>query len=114
MLGTMYFSYAPFCLLAVKKNLNDSEQSTVPHEFREYYDPTSGLTFMSTNIQVIDPPICPSLPQFVVMHIFHSRSRLIFLLTSSNSAFAKNVHHIIYERVRFVSLASDIFRSSVY
>jgi hypothetical protein len=48
MSGTMYFSYAPFCLLAVKNNLNDSEQGTVPNEFRKYYDPSSALIFVST------------------------------------------------------------------
>jgi hypothetical protein len=67
----MYFSYAPFCLLAVKKKLNLSLQGTVSHEFREYYDPSGALRFVSTNIQVIDLPICPSLPQFVVMFILN-------------------------------------------
>lgn len=47
MSGTMYFSYVLFCLLTVKKNLNDSEQGIVPHEFREYYDPSSALRFVS-------------------------------------------------------------------
>ena len=63
MLGTMYFSYVPFYLLAIKKKLNESEQGTVPHEFWEYHDPSSALRLVFTNIQVIDPPIvlvCPS------------------------------------------------------
>lgn len=40
------------------KNLNDLQQSAVPHEFREYYDPSGALRSASTNIQFIDPPIC--------------------------------------------------------
>ena len=71
MSGTMYFSYAPFCLLFVKRNLNDFKQGPVPHEFSEYYKPSGVFGFVSTNILVIDPPFCPSLPQFVVMHIFN-------------------------------------------
>ena len=68
MSGTMYFSYVPFCFLAIKMNLNYFEQGTVHREFREYYDPSSASKFVSAHIQVIDLPICPSLPQFVVMH----------------------------------------------
>jgi len=77
--GTMYFSYAPFCLFAAKRNLNDFEQSTVPHEPREYYDPPGALRFVSTTIQVIDLPNCPSLPQFVLMHFLNLCSDLNFL-----------------------------------
>ena len=63
MSGTMYFSYAPFFKLTVIKKLNESEQGTVLHEFREYYDPSSTLRLVSTNFQVFDLPIilvCPS------------------------------------------------------
>jgi hypothetical protein len=63
----MYFSYAPFRLFAIRRSPNHFEQSTVPHEPREYYDPSSALRFVSTTIQVIDLPTCPSLPQFVLM-----------------------------------------------
>jgi hypothetical protein len=83
MSGTMYFSYAPLCLFAVKRSLNHFEQSTVPHKPREYYDPSGALRFVSMTIQVIDLPICPSLPQFVLMRFFkptlgpHSFSRLL-------------------------------------
>jgi hypothetical protein len=70
MSGAMYFSSVPFCFLVTKMNLNDFEQGTVPHESGEYYDPSSALILLSTNIRVIDLAICPSLPQFVVMHIF--------------------------------------------
>ena len=50
MSGTMYFSYAPFRLLAITTNLSDSEQGAVPHEFREYYDPSSAPKSVSANI----------------------------------------------------------------
>jgi hypothetical protein len=115
----MYFLYAPFCLSAVKTNLNDSEQGTVLHEFREYYDPSGALTFASTHIQVIDLPICPRLLQFVPMHTFTITGARgsSFSFTSANAAFAEYVYDDIYERVRPLSLtglASDSFRPSAY
>jgi len=86
--------------LAVKMNLNESEQGTVPHEFSEYDDSSSALRFLSTNIQVIDLPICPSLPQFVVMQMLTDARGSFFSSTPQTAAFAKSVHDDIYERVR--------------
>jgi hypothetical protein len=47
------------------------------------------------------------------MHVYiNGCSRLIFILTFLNVAFVKNVHYVIYERVRpllLTGLASDIF-----
>ena len=62
MLGTMYFSCAPFYSFAIKKNLNDSEQGTVPHESREHHDSSSALRlslqiFKLLTIQFL---VCPS------------------------------------------------------
>ena len=58
--------------------------------------------YLSTNIQVVDLLIFPSLPQFV-----NIRFLLILgshLTSPPNAAFVKNVYHNIYERVRPVSI----------
>jgi hypothetical protein len=51
---------------------------------------------LSTNIQVIDLSICPSLPRFVVMPMLTD----VRGSPPQNAAFAKSVHDAIYERVR--------------
>jgi len=80
----MYFSYVPFFyLFAAKRSLNHFEQSAVPHEPREYHDPSGELRSVPTTMQIIDRPMCSSLPQFVLMHLSklmlgpHCSSRLL-------------------------------------
>ena len=101
MSGTMYFSYAPLCLFVIKRSLNHFEQSTVPHEPGEYYDTSGALKFVFTTIQVIDlqfVSVCPS----SFSYFFKTYAGPHLLPTSSNAAFAENVHHNIYKRVRLI------------